>query len=85
MGKYKTSAGSFIRRFAPRACSFLIKHLGKDLVIQAGGGIHGHPFGTKAGAIAMRQAIDATLKKISLNEYAKTHVELEEALKLWEK
>jgi len=69
----------------PRHIPFLIHHLGKDLVIQAGGGIHGHPLGTEAGAIAMRQAIDATLRKISLNEYAKTHVELEEALKLWKK
>jgi ribulose-bisphosphate carboxylase large chain len=68
----------------PGHVPFLIKHLGKDLVIQAGGGIHGHPLGTEAGAIAMRQAIDATLKKISLEEYAKTHVELEEALRLWQ-
>ncbi len=69
----------------PAHVPFLIKHLGKDLVIQAGGGIHGHPLGTEAGARAMRQAVDATLKKISLSEYAKTHVELEEALNLWEK
>jgi len=67
----------------PGHVPFLIKHLGKNLVIQAGGGIHGHPFGTEAGAIAMRQAIDAVMKKISLREYAKTHVELEEALKVW--
>ena len=67
----------------PGHVPFLIKHLGKNLVIQAGGGIHGHPFGTEAGAIAMRQAIDAAMKKISLREYAKTHVELEEALKVW--
>jgi ribulose-bisphosphate carboxylase large chain len=69
----------------PRHVPFLIKNLGKDLVIQAGGGIHGHPLGTEAGAIAMRQAIDATLKNIPLDEYAKTHVELEEALKMWGK
>lgn len=67
----------------PNHVPFLIKNLGKDLAIQAGGGIHGHPFGTQAGARAMRQAIEASLKKISLNEYAKTHVELEEALKFW--
>jgi len=67
----------------PRYVPFLINHLGKDLVIQAGGGIHGHPFGTQAGARAMRQAINATLNKTSLEEYAKTHVELEEALKFW--
>jgi ribulose-bisphosphate carboxylase large chain len=69
----------------PGHVPFLIKHLGKDLAIQAGGGIHGHPFGTEAGAMAMRQAIDATLKGISLEKYAETHVELEEALKMWKK
>ncbi len=69
----------------PGHVPFLIKHLGKDLVIQAGGGIHGHPFGTQAGATAMRQAIDATMKKIPLRDYARTHVELEEALNTWEK
>jgi len=67
----------------PGHIPFLIKHLGKDLIIQAGGGIHGHQFGTEAGAIAMRQAVEATLKKISLDKYAKTHVELEEALEQW--
>ncbi|VVB83719.1 Ribulose bisphosphate carboxylase [uncultured archaeon] len=69
----------------PRYVPFLIKNLGKDLVIQAGGGIHGHPFGTEAGARAMRQAVDASLNKIPLEEYAKTHVELEEALRVWRK
>ena len=61
----------------------IMKFMGKDVVLQAGGGIHGHPFGTEAGAMAMRQAVDATLKKKSLKEYAKTHVELEESLKKW--
>ena len=50
----------------PGHVPFLVKHLGKDLVIQAGGGIHGHPFGTEAGAVAMRQALDSVLKKIPL-------------------
>jgi len=67
----------------PGHVPFLVKNLGKDLVIQAGGGIHGHPSGTFSGAKAMRQAVDATLKKISLEKYAKTHFELEEALKMW--
>jgi ribulose-bisphosphate carboxylase large chain len=67
----------------PGHVPFLIKHLGKDLIIQAGGGIHGHPKGTKAGSIAMRQAVDAVLKKKTLKEYSKTHKELGEALKVW--
>ena len=61
----------------------LIRLFGKDFVIQAGGGIHGHTDGTIAGAKAMRQAVDATLQGISLKEYAKTHKELQVALKIW--
>jgi ribulose-bisphosphate carboxylase large chain len=61
----------------------IIKFMGNDVVLQAGGGIHGHPFGTEAGARAMRQSVSATLQKIPLEEYAKTHVELEESLKKW--
>jgi len=61
----------------------LIGFFGKDFVIQAGGGIHGHKNGTMAGAAAMRQAVDATLKGVKLSEYAKTHKELETALQIW--
>jgi ribulose-bisphosphate carboxylase large chain len=61
----------------------LMQTFGKDFVIQAGGGIHGHTNGTVAGAMAMRQAVDATLNGVALEEYAKTHKEIEIALKLW--
>jgi ribulose-bisphosphate carboxylase large chain len=61
----------------------LIKFFGKDVVIQAGGGIHGHKNGTMAGAAAMRQAVQACLDGIPLEEYAKTHKELEVALQTW--
>jgi len=61
----------------------LIKMLGKDIIVQAGGGVHGHPSGTKAGATAMRQVIDAVMKKENIREYAKTHKELDQALKKW--
>lgn len=56
---------------------------GTDFVINAGGGIHGHPNGTRAGATAMKQAIEACVKGIQLQDYAKTHKELEIALGLW--
>ncbi len=61
----------------------IIKFMGKDVVIQAGGGVHGHPWGTIAGAKAMRQAVDATLQGKTLKQYSKTHDELAEALKKW--
>ena len=67
----------------PRLVPSLMDFFGKDFVIQAGGGIHGHSDGTVAGARAMRQAVDATLKGVSLIEYAKTHKELEAALQTW--
>ncbi|MFH0986627.1 MAG: type III ribulose-bisphosphate carboxylase [Candidatus Micrarchaeota archaeon] len=61
----------------------LVNILGKDVIIQAGGGVHGHPKGTAAGAAAMRQAVDAAMDRIPLKEYAKTHEELRSALKKW--
>lgn len=56
---------------------------GNDVIIQMGGGIHGHPNGTIDGAKAARQSIDATQQGISLKEYAKDHKELRAALKKW--
>jgi len=61
----------------------LMELFGKDFVIQAGGGIHGHSGGTVAGAKAMRQAVDATLRGVPLKEYGRTHKELETALRIW--
>ena len=61
----------------------LMSFFGKDFVIQAGGGIHGHPEGTVSGAMAMRQAVDATLQGISLKEYSESHKELQAALEIW--
>ena len=54
-----------------------------DIGIQVGGGIHGHPSGTKAGAKSVIQAIEAYKQGIDLREYAKSHRELAEALKKW--
>jgi ribulose-bisphosphate carboxylase large chain len=61
----------------------LIEFFGKDFVIQAGGGIHGHKDGTVAGAKAMRQAVEASLKGVKLEDFAKTHAELRGALETW--
>lgn len=61
----------------------LIKLLGRDIIIQAGGGVMGHPKGPFYGGKALRQSIDAAMKNISLKEYAKKHEELALALKKW--
>ena len=63
--------------------SKVVKIFGKNIIIQLGGGIHGHPKGTFSGARAARQALDASLKGISLEEYSKTHKELNVAIEHW--
>ncbi|MCL2477381.1 type III ribulose-bisphosphate carboxylase [Candidatus Bathycorpusculum sp.] len=67
----------------PRLVPKLMEIFGNDVIIQAGGGIHGHPEGTAAGAKAMRQAVEATLELRSLPDYAKNNRELALALKQW--
>ena len=61
----------------------LMELLSTDIVVQAGGGVLGHPSGTESGAKALRQAIDAYMDGISVSEYAKSHQELAQALNLW--
>ncbi|KKM83560.1 hypothetical protein LCGC14_1308130 [marine sediment metagenome] len=61
----------------------LIENLGKDMVFQFGGGCHGHPNGTEAGAKAIRQSTDAVLQGFDLKEYAKNHSELAKAIQKW--
>jgi ribulose-bisphosphate carboxylase large chain len=68
---------------SPLSTPKLVKIMGKDIVAQYGGGCHGHPDGTRAGAAAIRQSLDAALKKIPLKKYAKTHKELAKAIKKW--
>ena len=61
----------------------LMEILGKDIIIQMGGGIHGHPHGTVDGARAAREAVEAVMKGISLEEYSEDHEALKEALEKW--
>ncbi|MBD3389131.1 MAG: type III ribulose-bisphosphate carboxylase [Candidatus Altiarchaeales archaeon] len=61
----------------------LMDIMGHDIIIQMGGGIHGHPKGTRAGATAARQAVDAVMEDKSLQEQAQSHKELKMALEKW--
>ena len=67
----------------PGGVPAIVKRMGTDILINMGGGIHGHMLGTRKGATAARQAIEATMRKIPLREYAKTHKELAQAVKQW--
>jgi len=67
----------------PGLVPLILKDFGEDVVVNAGGGIHGHPMGTAAGGHAFRQAIDAVIGGESLrsaadqagNEALKTAIE----------
>ena len=57
--------------------------LGNECVLLVSGGIHGHPKGTKSGAMAAMQAIEASMDGVSLYEKAKTSLQLKQALEKW--
>jgi ribulose-bisphosphate carboxylase large chain len=61
----------------------LLDAVGTNVAVQAGGGVHGHPDGTAAGAKALRQSIDAYVSGESLSSYAENHEELAAALEFW--
>ena len=67
----------------PGLTPVLFNDFGIDSVINAGGGIHGHPDGAAGGARAFRQAVDAVIKGEDFEDYADTHSELQKALELW--
>lgn len=67
----------------PGLVPLLMEDFGNDCVINAGGGVHGHPQGAAGGGKAFRQAVEAVLKGQSLEEAAKEHQELQSALDLW--
>ncbi|MEF8757719.1 MAG: type III ribulose-bisphosphate carboxylase [Halobacteriales archaeon] len=67
----------------PGIVDTLLEAVGPDVIVQAGGGIHGHPDGTHAGAKALRQAVDASVASVGLHDYAEDHPELATALEEW--
>jgi 2,3-diketo-5-methylthiopentyl-1-phosphate enolase len=67
----------------PGLMAELVKENGPDIIVPAGGGMLGHPMGYKAGAMAWRQAIDAVMADIPLEDAAKDHPELMAALQTW--
>ncbi|GIO59082.1 2,3-diketo-5-methylthiopentyl-1-phosphate enolase [Paenibacillus cineris] len=68
----------------PGLVPLILRDFGTDVVVNAGGGIHGHPMGTEAGGRAFVQAIAAAQQSIPLAQYAEDgHPELKAALDAW--
>jgi len=81
MGKFKPVFPVSSGGLHPALVPDIISLFGNDVIIQAGGGVHGHPDGTKAGAKALRDAIDAVISGIRLENFES--VELRKALEKW--
>ena len=82
-GGYRTVMPVLSGGVYPGMIGRMIQIAGKNVQVQAGGGVSGHPGGVRKGAMAMCQAIDAAFLDIPVTEYAKDNVELNEALIKW--
>lgn len=67
----------------PGLVPLLFRDFGVNSVVNAGGGIHGHPDGAAGGGKAFRAAIDAALAGRSLHEAARENEALQKAIDLW--
>ncbi|WP_044894005.1 2,3-diketo-5-methylthiopentyl-1-phosphate enolase [Bacillus alveayuensis] len=67
----------------PGLVPLLVRDFGNDCVINAGGGVHGHPDGAVGGGKAFRAAVAAVLSGRSLQEAAKENEALKKAIALW--
>ena len=67
----------------PGLVPLLVNDFGIDSIINAGGGVHGHPDGAAGGGKAFRQAVDAVLQNQTLENASLQHRELKTALELW--
>lgn len=67
----------------PGLMAELLDALGTPLAIQAGGGVHGHPGGTHAGARAFRRAVEAAAAGNPLADAAEDSPELATAIDTW--
>jgi 2,3-diketo-5-methylthiopentyl-1-phosphate enolase len=67
----------------PGLVPLILSDFGSEVVINAGGGVHGHPGGAAAGGRAFRQAMEAVQTGFPLEDYAADHPELQAAVERW--
>jgi ribulose-bisphosphate carboxylase large chain len=72
-----SSGGQWAGKLAGNVAAF--GHV--DFLHLSGGGVFGHPMNAEAGARSLRQAWDAYSKGVSVEEYAREHLELRAALR----
>jgi len=67
----------------PGLVPLIMQDFGQEVIVNAGGGVHGHPMGAAAGGRAFRQAIAAVQQGAALIDYADSHSELLSAIETW--
>lgn len=67
----------------PGLVNAILNKFGCDVMLNVGGAVHGHPSGSKAGARAMRQAIELSVEGKFTKENMLKYKELSEAIKKW--
>ena len=67
----------------PINSSTVLKDVGNDVMLVAGGSVQAHPMGLSAGIKAIRQAIDAHDQGIDLKTAAQKNKELGKAWEIW--
>ncbi|KIL34795.1 2,3-diketo-5-methylthiopentyl-1-phosphate enolase [Cohnella kolymensis] len=67
----------------PGLVPLIMSDFGPEVVVNAGGGVHGHPGGAAAGGRAFRQAVDAVRHGKTLESYSENHPELRIAIERW--
>ncbi|WP_256757374.1 2,3-diketo-5-methylthiopentyl-1-phosphate enolase [Cohnella sp. WQ 127256] len=67
----------------PGLVPLIMGDFGPEVVVNAGGGVHGHPGGSADGGRAFRQAVDAVKAGLTLEQYATDHEQLRIAIERW--
>ncbi|QOR67705.1 2,3-diketo-5-methylthiopentyl-1-phosphate enolase [Cytobacillus suaedae] len=82
-GRFKTAFPVPSAGIHPGLVPLLIQDFGDDSIINAGGGVHGHPDGAIGGGKAFRAAVDAVIAGKTLQEAAEENEYLGKAISLW--
>jgi len=84
-GKIKPSLAIASGGLHPGLVAKMIKILGTDLIINFGGGLHGHPNGSVAGARACWQAVELAIDKDAKKRPKEYFQDYRDAVKYWKK
>lgn len=61
----------------------IMENFGHNVAIMQGGGIHGHPSGTRIGAVTSRKVVDAALAGESMENLAARDADVSKAYRIW--